>query len=125
MSKAISALLLVAALLHLAPAAGLAGDRVMSLLYGAAFQQVNQQIIMFHQAALNALLAAILIYGALRREARPLALIAGIVSLLAFVGAAVVYRNYNAPIDKLVPAAFGGLICLLVAAALYLFEQRR
>jgi hypothetical protein len=125
MRKAISGLLAIAALIQLVPAAGLFGDHAMSLLYGAAFQQVNQQIVMLHQATLNGLLAALLLYAAVRREAQPPALIAGIISLLSFIAAAVVFRNYNPPLDRLLLGAFTGLFCLLGAAALYLFQQRR
>jgi hypothetical protein len=125
MRKAISGLLIVAGLLHLIPALGIFGQRALSLLYGAAFQQVNQQIVMEHQAVLNGLLGALLLYAAWRPRLQPFALIAGSISLLSFLVFALLLRNYNPPVDKLVLGDLAALACLLLAAALFLFQQRR
>jgi RsiW-degrading membrane proteinase PrsW (M82 family) len=125
MGKAISGLLIVAALLHLVPALGVFGNSALSMLYGAAFQQINQQIVMRHQAVLNGLLGALLLYAAWRPRMQPLALIAGNISLLSFLVFALLLRNYNPPVDKLVLGDLAALACLLTAAGLFLFQQRR
>src|SRR4051812_3358792 len=105
MGKAISGLLIISALLHLVPALGVFGNSVLSLLYGAAFQQVNQQIVMGHQAVLNGLVGALLLYAAWHPRMQPLALIVGCVSLLSFLMFALLLRNYNPPVDRLVMGA--------------------
>jgi hypothetical protein len=125
MGKAISGLLIVAGLLHLVPALGVFGSGALSLLYGAAFQQINQQIVMEHQAVLNALVGALLLYAARHPRAQPLALIVGSISLLSFLMFALLLRNYNPPVDKLVLGALAALSCLLLAAGLFLWRQRR
>jgi hypothetical protein len=125
MGKAICGLLVVAGLLHLVPALGLFGGNALSLLYGAAFQQINQQIVMGHQAVLNALVGALLLYAAWQPRARPLALIVGSISLLSFLVFALLLRHYNPPVDRLVLGALAALSCLLLAAGLFLWQQRR
>jgi hypothetical protein len=125
MGKAISGLLIVAGLLHLVPALGVFGGNALSLLYGAAFQQINQQVVMGHQAVLNALVGALLLYAAWRPHAQPLALIVGSISLLSFLVFALLLRNYNPPLDKLVLGALAALGCLLLAAGLFLWRQRQ
>jgi hypothetical protein len=125
MGKAICGLLVVAGLLHLVPALGLFGSNALSLLYGAAFQQINQQIVMGHQAVLNALVGALLMYAAWHPRAQPLALIVGSISLLSFLVFALLLRHYNPPVDRLVLGALAALSCLLLAAGLFLWQQRR
>lgn len=125
MGKAIAGLLIVAGLIHLVPALGVFGNSTLPLLYGAAFQQVNQQIVMGHQAVLNGLLGALLLAAAWRPALRPPALVAGIVSMLSFLFFALLLRHYNPPVDRLVLGALAALVCLLAAAALFLLQQRR
>ncbi len=124
MQKIVSALLAVVAVIHLLPLSGALGPQRLQALYGLAFDEPNLLILMQHRAVLFGLLGAFLLWAAFRPALIPLALGAGFVSVLAFLGFALSSPGHNAQIARVVLADWLALACLVVAAALHLRGPR-
>lgn len=118
MQKVISVLLAAVAVIHLLPLAGVLGPQKLHNLYGLSFDEPNLLILMRHRAVLFGLLGAFLMWSAWRPALVPLALAAGFVSVLSFLGLALVTEGYNAGIARVVMADWVALACLVVAAVL-------
>lgn len=118
MQKAVSALLAIVAVIHLLPLAGVLGPQKLQSLYGLSFDEPNLLILMRHRAVLFGLLGAFLLWAAWRPALVPLALAAGFVSVLSFLGFALATDGYNAGIARVVMADWAALACLVAAAVL-------
>ena len=116
MRHLVSAMLLVAAVIHLLPLPGVLGAERLAALYGFAVGDPNLEILMRHRAVLFGLLGAFLAVAAFRPELQVAALIAGFVSTLAFVGLAWSTGGYNAAIARVVTVDLVALACLVVGA---------
>lgn len=125
MQKIISAMLVVAALIHLLPVAGVLGSEHLSRLYGLPFDEPNLAILMRHRAILFGLLGAFLIYAAFQPQLQPFALIAGLVSVGSFLLLAWSAGEYNALVRRVVIADIAALACLLVASGMHIFNAAR
>ncbi|MFD1529960.1 hypothetical protein [Pseudonocardia aurantiaca] len=90
MSIAVSVLLLVAGVVNGLPVAGLAGAAALRRLYGVEVADPDLLVLMRHRAVLLGLLGAALIVAAVVPQWRLPAAVAGLVSMLAFVGLAAV-----------------------------------
>jgi hypothetical protein len=80
MRIAVAALLIVAAIIHLLPLAGVLGAERFPALYGVSVTDPNLQILLRHRALLFGLLGLFLLYAAFQPAVQPLALVAGLVS---------------------------------------------
>jgi hypothetical protein len=96
-----AALLLVAAI-HLLPLAGVINGSKIASLYGIVVQDPNIEIILRHRAVLFGLLGAFIATAAFRPHLQPLALLAGTVSVAAFLALAFSVGGYNAAIATVV-----------------------
>ncbi len=119
MQKIVSVLLTAAAVIHLLPLIGVLGPQRLQALYGLAFDEPNLLILMQHRAVLFGLLGAFLLSAAFKPALVPLALGAGLVSVLSFLGFALAAPGYNALLARVVAADWLALALLLVAAALH------
>lgn len=115
----VSAMLLVVAVIHLLPLAGLQGPSRLTALYGIAFDEPNLAILMRHRAVLFGLLGAFLALAAFRPELQLLAFIAGFASVLSFLALAWSVGGYNAQIGRVFTADLVALACLVVGAIAY------
>jgi hypothetical protein len=120
MRHIVPAVLLLVALIHLLPLAGVLGAAKLSSLYGIPVQDPNLEILMRHRAVLFGLLAAFLAYAAFHRPLHGLALVAAGVSVVSFLVLAVMVGGYNAALSTVVKADIVALVLLVVAAALHL-----
>ncbi|HYW57276.1 MAG TPA: phosphopantetheine adenylyltransferase [Polaromonas sp.] len=120
MQKIVSLLLVVVAIIHLIPLTGALGPQRLQALYGLTFDEPNILILMQHRAVLFGLLGGFLLWAAFRPALVTLALIAGFVSVLSFLGFALLAPSHNALIGRVVVADWAALACLVVAAALHL-----
>ncbi len=118
MQKSVSALLAVVALIHLLPLVGVLGPQKLQNLYGLPFDESNLLILMRHRAVLFGLLGVFLLWAAWRPALVPLALVAGFVSVLSFLGFALATGGYNAGIARVVMADWVALACLVGATFL-------
>lgn len=124
MNKIISALLIVAAIIHLLPLAGVLGADRLASLYGMSFEEPNLLIMMRHRAVLFGLLGLFLLYAAFNPALLPLALGAGIISAASFLLLAWSVGGYNAAIGRVVLADVVALASLVLALVLYLIAGR-
>jgi hypothetical protein len=83
-----TALFLVVALINLVPGIGVLSASRLESLYGVPMPEANLVILMRHRAVMLAIVGALLAYAALRPPLRPIAVAAGLVSMLSFVAIA-------------------------------------
>ena len=118
-------MLVAVGIIHLLPLSGLAGDEQLRRLYGHSVADSNLSILMRHRAVLFGLIGAFLVYAAFRPVMQPVALIAGLVSVVAFLWLAWSTGGYNPLIARVVMADLVALVCLLVAAGIWLYGAFR
>jgi len=121
----ISAMLMIAGVIHLLPLSGMFGGEKLSALYGLSLDEPNIAILMRHRAILFGILGFFLIFAAFKPAYQPIAFIAGFASVLSFLWLAWSVGNYNAQIARVFSADIVALACLVIAASVYLFMQTR
>jgi hypothetical protein len=112
----ISAMLLVAAVIHLLPLSGVLGAARLQALYGLSFREPSLLILMQHRAVLFGMVGTALTFAAFHRPSQLLALGLGFVSVVSFLTIAWMVGDYNAAIQRVVKADLVALVCLLLAA---------
>jgi hypothetical protein len=88
MSIAVAVLLLLAGVVNGLPVVGLAGAAALRRLYGVEVADPDLLVLMRHRAVLLGLLGAALVVAAVVPQWRLPAAVAGLVSMVAFVGLA-------------------------------------
>lgn len=124
MNRLAGAALLVAALIHLLPAAGILGAERLQALYGVALDDPNLVLLMRHRALLFALLGLFLAAAAFRPRWRGVALGAGYASVLGFLALALATAGLNAALQRVVLADWVALVALVVASVAHLAQRR-
>lgn len=117
MHQIIPAMLIIAALIHFIPVTGVLGEASLARLYGVAIEDPNLLILMQHRAVMFALIGMVLLTAALVPAYRPLAYLAGLVSVTSFVLLAWSSGPYNFSLARVVAADMVAAACLLVALA--------
>ena len=125
MRHIVSAMLLVVALIHLLPLAGLLGAARLAALYGVQLDDPNLVILMRHRAVLFGLLGVFLVVAAFRPALQPMAFVAGAASVLSFLYLAWSVGGYNAQIGRVVTADVIAGVSLLVGVIAYVLAQRQ
>ncbi len=120
----VTAMLLVAALIHLLPLSGALDAHRLTALYGLPFEEPNLAILMRHRAVLFSMMGLYLALAAFKPGLQAAALMVGLVSVLSYLGLAWSVGGYNAHLARVVLADLVALVCLLVGAAAYLVAQR-
>lgn len=120
----VSAMLLVVAVIHLLPLAGVLGAPRLAALYGIQFDDPNLVILMRHRAALFGLFGAFFVFAAWRPALQPMAFVAGGASVLSFLYLAWSVGGYNAQIGRVFTADLIAAACLLVGVLAYAFARR-
>lgn len=123
MQKTITAMLLLASVIHLLPVSGVIGAERLSSLYGVAINDPNLQILMRHRAVLFGLLGLFLAYAAFKPDLQPVAILAGLVSVISFLLIAWSVGGYNEAIRKVFIADLVALVALCIAAGLFWFTR--
>ena len=124
MRNLISAALIVVAIIHLLPLAGVLGGERLGALYGIRLDEPNLAILMRHRAVLFGMLGVFLLYAAFRPAFQLVALVAGFVSVLSFLCLAWSVGGYNAQVGRVVIADVVALAFLVVGAAAYAVSSR-
>lgn len=125
MRHLVSAGLLIAALIHLLPLAGVLGPERLNMLYGLRFDEPNLQILMRHRAVLFGIVGGLLLAAIWLHPLRMAALVVGLVSVLSFLVLAWQVGNANAQIARVVMADWIALLALLVGLGAELVVVRR
>lgn len=118
-TKFISGLLIVVAVIHLLPLSGVLGPERLAALYGIPLQEPNLEILMRHRAVLFGVFGLWLLYAAFRPALQPIAFVGGLVSVISFLWLAWSVGGYNASLRRVVLADLVALVCLLIAVGLY------
>lgn len=113
MRHLVSAMLIVAGVIHLLPLSGVLGAERLAALYGLPFAEPNLAILMRHRAMLFGLLGVFLCIAAFRPAWQPAAFVAGFVSVLSFLLLARMEGGYNAQVGRVVVADWVALGCLV------------
>lgn len=125
MRHAITAALLVAALIHLLPVSGVFGADRLAALYGVPVADPNLLILMRHRAVLFGLLGVFLAVAAFTPALQGAALVAGTVSVVSFLWLAVSVGGYNAAIARVVVADLVALVSLVLGAGVWAWLRWR
>ena len=124
MRYAVSAMLLIAAVIHLLPISGVFGADQLARLYGISFAEPNVVILMRHRAVLFGLLGAFLAVAAFVPSLQPVAFIAGFVSVGSFLLIAWMVGGYNAQIGRVFTADLVAIACLVIGLAAFAYAHR-
>ncbi len=120
----VSAMLLVVAVIHLLPLAGVLGAPRLTALYGIRFDDPNLVILMRHRAVLFGLLGVFLAFAAFRPSLQPMAFVAGGASVLSFLYLAWSVGGHNAQVGRVFTADIVAGACLIVGVLAYAFARR-
>ena len=110
--------LVVPAIIHLLPLSGVLGAAALTRLYGLDFSSPDLEILMRHRALLFGMLGVLLLAAAWRPALRPVALLAGLTSVLSFLVLAQLVGGYGDAVGRIVLADGVALPCLVAAALL-------
>lgn len=125
MRHLVSAMLIVVAIIHLLPVPGALGSERLAALYGLSFDEPNLALLMRHRAVLFGILGVFLAFAAFRPAWQPAAIVAGFVSVVAFLALAWSAGELNAQLRRVVTADWVALVCLVVATVATLITARR
>ena len=116
--------LIVAAIIHLMHLSGVIGEEQLNRLYGVSFDEPNLAILMRHRAVLFGLLGVLLVIAAFNPAYQPIALVAGLVSVVSFLWFAASASGYNGTVRRVVVADVVALVALVIAAIAFFLERR-
>ena len=116
MRYVVTACLIVAAIIHLLPLAGVLGSARLATLYGLDFTEPNLAILMRHRAVLFGLLGAFLVYAAFKPHLQGIAFIAAFISVVSFLLLAWTSGAYNPQVGRVVTADVIALVALVIGA---------
>lgn len=124
----LSAMLLIAGVIHLLPVTGVAGPERLAALYGIDVAGPDLALLMRHRAVVLATLGAFMVFAAFRPGLQRAAIAVGLVSAVSFLWLAWSIGGYNEQVARVVAADVVASVCLVVAAivslALPLREHR-
>ena len=120
----ISAMLVIAGVIHLLPLSGVLGSEQLSALYGISFADPNLEILMRHRAVLFGLLGLFLLFAAFRPHLQATAFVSGLVSVASFLWVAWSVGGYNLHVSRVVIADAIALVCLVLGAATLAYQKR-
>jgi len=121
----ISAMLIVAAIIHLMPLSGVLGSERLFALYGLSIDEPNLAILMRHRAVLLGMLGVFFLVAAFQPALQPLAFIAGFISVVPFLWLAWSTGGYNSQVGRVVTADVVVLVSLVIGSAAYLYLANR
>lgn len=124
MNKVVPAILIVVAVIHALPIAGVLGAGKLSQLYGINIDDPNLVLLLRHRAVLFGLLSAFLAYAAVRPDLQGIALVAGLVSVVSFLLLAPPTGSLTPGIVTVVRADWVALVLLLAGAAVHVTAHR-
>jgi hypothetical protein len=118
----VGAALFVTGCIHLLPLPGVLGGERLSMLYGVVLDDPALELLLKHRAVLFGLLGSVLVVAAWRPGMQPMAVLAGLISVVSFLLFA--SGSSNAAIQRVVVVDLFALGLLLAAGALLLFSRR-
>ena len=119
----VSASLVLVGLLHLLPVTGVLGVERLATLYGVHVGDPSTEILMRHRAVLFALLGAAMLAAAFTPAWQPLALLAGVASVLSFLVLAWWVPGYSPQVARVVAADAVALVLLVLGSAAWVLSK--
>jgi len=107
--------LLIAALAHIPPVAGVLGNATLKRLYGIDISDPNLLLLMQHRGMLFAIVAAVLLFAVFRPEFRLFAILVGLLSTISFVVLARPSDMFDPLIVRVVRVDWVVIAALLIA----------
>ena len=121
----VQASLIVVGIIHLVPVTGVLGVDRLNSLYGVSIGDANLSILMRHRAVLFGLLGLFGLYAAFKPSLHRVALIAGAVSVFAFLYLAYATGGYNEELHRVVVADLVAAGFLAVGFVAYFFSRSK
>lgn len=118
-------MLVVIAIIHLLPLAGVLGSERLAGLYGLSFDEPNLAILMRHRAVLFGILGVFFLVAAIRPALQSVAFVVAFVSIVSFLCLAWSTGGYNDRIGRVVTADIIALVCLAIAIVARLYDTSR
>jgi hypothetical protein len=125
MQKLSSALIFFAGLVNLAPLSGLISTNRLQILYGIAFEDANLLILTRHRAILFGIVGSLLVVSVFRSSLRPVAITAGLVSMLSFTLIVWLSGGHNAELARLAAVDLAASVGLVGAVLIDRFTGKR
>jgi hypothetical protein len=125
MNLLVSAMLVVIAIIHLIPLAGVLGGERLAALYGLSFDEPNLAILMRHRAVLFGILGVFFLFAAIRPAVQSLAFVVAFVSIVSFLWLAWSTGGYNARVGRVVTADIVALVGLVIAIVARMYAVSR
>lgn len=119
----VSAMLLVAGVIHLLPLSGALGSERLAALYGLPFSEPDLEILMRHRAVLFGLLGAFLVFAAFQHALQTAAYIGGFISVISFLCIAWSVGGYNPQVARVVIADVAALVCLVIGGVAHAYAR--
>ena len=123
MRTVVSATLILVAIIHLLPLAGVLGSDRLGSMYGITVDDPDLLILMRHRAVLFGILGGFLAVAAFIPAMQPAAFIAGFLSVVSFLWLAWSTGGYNASIGRVVVADVIALALLVLGLAAHLYRR--
>ena len=121
--RLLSAILLLAGIIHLLPVIGAFGADRLAALYGTVVAEPNLEILLRHRAVLFGILGVLLTAAAFRSSLVPTAMAAGFASVGSFLVIALTPGGYNEAIGRVILIDLVVLLCLFAGVVLRRFDQ--
>ena len=113
-------LVLIAALINLAPVVGAVSPERMSALYGVALDDPNLEILMRHRAVLFGLVGGLLLAAAFHPPLRTTGYAVGFISMVSFLLIAWLVGDYSGRIQRIMLVDLVGIVSLAAATFVHL-----
>jgi len=125
MDKLAALLYFVVGLVNLLPVSGVFSTGRLQTLYGVSLADPSVVILLRHRAVLFGVIGAVLIAAAFHTPLRPLALAAGLVSMLSFVLVAYLVGEFNSELRRVVAVDLVASGLLVGAGLITLWSSSR
>jgi hypothetical protein len=114
MQRTITILLILVGVMNLYPVIGVLSADVLANLYGVTILDNDLLIMMRHRAILLGILGIFIVISAFRPNMQAAAIIAGLTSMILFIGLVLVTGDYGESIKKVMLADVVGTLLLLI-----------
>lgn len=125
MNTLATVLYVLVGVVNLLPVSGALSTGRLQALYGVSLADPNVIILMRHRAVLFGIVGALVVAAAFHAPLRPIALAAGLVSMLSFVLVAYLVGGFNAELRRVVAVDLVASLLLVAAGLITLWSSSR
>lgn len=116
--------MLIVAVIHLLPMAGVMGVERLHALYSIDVKDPTLEILMRHRAVLFGILGGLFVYAAFVPAIQPIAFIAAFVSVGSFFWLVCAVGDAGGALRSVIIADLVATVCLVLAVILYLISPK-